>query len=998
MRIRRILSLVLALCLALSLLAGLSFAEPEAELVGLKDAFAPYFKIGTALSANEVRKAQAQALTLQQFNSVTCENEMKPQNTLDQQASQAAGDNVTVAVRLNSDARAILKFCEDNEIPMRGHVIAWHSQTPGWLFREGFQNNGAIVSPEIMDQRLDSYVKNFFQVLKDEFPKLKFYAFDVVNEAFTDNTPATMRSSGESDWISVYKDETFIYKAFEAARKYAPEDCLLCYNDYNEYNSAKLDAIYKLCKDLYDKGLLDAVGMQSHLSVNNNPSIETYRKALEKYDSIGCKIMITELDATQNNGGEAAQAEYYQQLFETLVDYHEKIDAVVFWGTQDGMSWRSSGSPLPFDRDYQPKACYWSILDAVADHEHDYVPTVVAPTCTENGYTGYVCSVCGRTRVGEQTPALGHDWDEGVVTLAPTETEPGIKTFTCKRCGETKTKRLPRLGATVPDDIDFTDPESAEQFELRNPASAAIVPGTGLPLITTRPAFEDCKGQNQGDQATTPEDVVVVPVEGDWTATLAVQFDTNGAGNGYYQFFGFYAMQGEDYQNLAGIRGGDKAMQNFIRQNGTITHQDEDGVVSSPGFDTSGKTYYLRLEKIGDTYTCSRSDDGETFTEMFAYEATGIEADHLVIDAYTGMTTGYKFTLKSLTFEAADLPDEPELDKTGLEKAIQSAEALDPAAYTPESAKNLEKALAAAKKALDEAKTQAELDQAAITLLAAIADLQNKPEAPALDKGPLEQAIEDAEKIEKDKYTDESVKALDEALAAARKALDEAKTQDELDAAKKELDDAVKALVEKPIEPTPTPTPTPTPIPTPTPHDCPGKNFTDMPAVDYWSHAPIDWAIVNKITVGTSETTFGPTEGCTRAQVVTFLWRAAKEPAPTSKENPFKDVKESDYFYNAVLWAVEKGITVGTEPDKFSPGETCTRAQIVTFLYRYEGKPEVKPDDSFTDVKADDYFADSVAWAVANGITKGTDPGKFSPSDTCTREQVVTFLYRDIAE
>ena len=171
-----------------------------------------------------------------------------------------------------------------------------------------------------------------------------------------------------------------------------------------------------------------------------------------------------------------------------------------------------------------------------------------------------------------------------------------------------------------------------------------------------------------------------------------------------------------------------------------------------------------------------------------------------------------------------------------------------------------------------------------------------------------------------------------------------------------------------------------------------------MPAVDYWSHAPIDWAIVNKITVGTSETTFGPTEGCTRAQVVTFLWRAAKEPAPTSKENPFKDVKESDYFYNAVLWAVEKGITVGTDPDKFSPGETCTRAQIVTFLYRYEGKPEVKPDDSFTDVKPDDYFADSVAWAVANGITKGTDPGKFSPSDTCTREQVVTFLYRDIAE
>ena len=195
------------------------------------------------------------------------------------------------------------------------------------------------------------------------------------------------------------------------------------------------------------------------------------------------------------------------------------------------------------------------------------------------------------------------------------------------------------------------------------------------------------------------------------------------------------------------------------------------------------------------------------------------------------------------------------------------------------------------------------------------------------------------------------------------------------------------------LEPDPTPS-----LPCDGGDNCPGNKFTDMPAKGNWAHDAIDWAIVQKITSGTSTTTFSPSAGCTRAQVVTFLWRAAKEPAPTSKENPFKDVKESDYFYNAVLWAVEKGITVGTDPDKFSPGETCTRAQIVTFLYRYEGKPEVKPDDSFTDVKSADYFFAPVAWAVANGITKGTDPGKFSPSAICTREQVVTFLYRDVAE
>ncbi len=179
---------------------------------------------------------------------------------------------------------------------------------------------------------------------------------------------------------------------------------------------------------------------------------------------------------------------------------------------------------------------------------------------------------------------------------------------------------------------------------------------------------------------------------------------------------------------------------------------------------------------------------------------------------------------------------------------------------------------------------------------------------------------------------------------------------------------------------------------------CPSAKFTDAPAYGVWSHTPIDWAVTTGITAGTSETTFSPADGCTRAQVVTFLWRAAGKPEPGTSQNPFRDVKQSDYFYNAVLWAVEQGITVGTDPDKFSPGETCTRAQIVTFLYRYEGKPEVKPAESFSDVKTSDYFAAPVTWAVEHGITQGTGNGKFSPNDTCTREQVVTFLYRDIAE
>lgn len=178
---------------------------------------------------------------------------------------------------------------------------------------------------------------------------------------------------------------------------------------------------------------------------------------------------------------------------------------------------------------------------------------------------------------------------------------------------------------------------------------------------------------------------------------------------------------------------------------------------------------------------------------------------------------------------------------------------------------------------------------------------------------------------------------------------------------------------------------------------CPGKAFSDMPAKGNWAHDPIDWAVSNEITNGTSASTFSPEEGCTRAQVVTFLWRAAGKPEPVSSANPFADVNEGAYYYNAVLWAVEKGITNGTSDTTFSPDETCTRAQIVTFLWRYEGEPApTSIDNPFTDVKTSAYFGNAVLWAVENGITNGTSNTTFSPDDTCTRAQVVTFLYRNV--
>ena len=173
-----------------------------------------------------------------------------------------------------------------------------------------------------------------------------------------------------------------------------------------------------------------------------------------------------------------------------------------------------------------------------------------------------------------------------------------------------------------------------------------------------------------------------------------------------------------------------------------------------------------------------------------------------------------------------------------------------------------------------------------------------------------------------------------------------------------------------------------------------GKNpFTDVPAGSYYEDAVI-WAVDKGITTGTSATTFNPDATCTRAQIVTFLWRAAGSPAAKSSAMPFADVKAGSYYETAVLWAVENGITKGTSDTTFSPNMTCSRAQIVTFLWRSEKSPAAGTANPFADVKSTAYYADAVLWAVKEDITKGTTNTTFSPNADCTRAQIVTFLWR----
>ena len=502
-------------------------------------------------------------------------------------------------------------------------------------------------------------------------------------------------------------------------------------------------------------------------------------------------------------------------------------------------------------------------------------------------------------------------------------------------------------------DIDFTDPAAAGSFELVNPDASGIRAGEGLYMITTQDGFEPANNQLSGSAATTPKDLVLIPVEGDWEATLKFDFSTAGASNGYYQFFGFYAMQ--DYQNAAGIRGGDGAMQDFLRKAGTVTAETMN---STPGLASNG-TYWYRIAKEGTSYTCWRSDNGVSFTEMFSFADTGIEAQNIAIDAYTGMTTGYTFLLKSLHFEGQAVAH------------VHSYEALAVPATCTEGGFTAW-SCAECGDWYYAGETPA-LGHDFVNGVCTRCGAEDPDYVPPIEKAALQAAIAAAEQLDVSGYTEDSVAAFNKALSDAKAAL-EADTQAAVDRAAAELDAAVKALAPKPVDP---------------------FRFDDVKDESQYYFDPVYWAVEQGITTGATPTTFNPGAGCTRAQVVTFLWRAAGKPEPTKTVNPFNDVQPDAYYYKAVLWAVEKGITTGTSATTFRPDQTCTRGQIVTFLWRYNDQPEPKSSTNpFTDVPAGQYYYKAVLWAVEKGITKGTSADKFSPDSTCTRAQIVTFLYR----
>lgn len=348
------------------------FSSSIGKIPSLAKTYSDYFKIGTCINGFYSKIPGLLPLVLSQFNSISMENEMKPESILNQ-AKSVAENNVAI----NSNTiEQYLKYAQDNELKVRYHVLVWHSQTPRWFFTENFSDkpNAPLVSKDVMLSRMESYIKQVMQTAS-KYPGV-IYAWDVVNEAIdvNDNQPNGLRTTN-SLWYQIIGEE-FIEKAFEYARKYAYDKASLFYNDFNTYDPDKRAAIVKMLQKLKDKGLVDGIGMQTHM-IMDYPSISDYEETLKTYAKLNLEIQITEMDMHNNQNTPEAfkiQAQRYGDLFKVLVklkkDGTANITSVTFWGVSDALTWltgfrKETSYPLLFDTNGEAKPAFYSIIDAV---------------------------------------------------------------------------------------------------------------------------------------------------------------------------------------------------------------------------------------------------------------------------------------------------------------------------------------------------------------------------------------------------------------------------------------------------------------------------------------------------------------------------------------------------------------------------------------------------------------------------------------------------------
>lgn len=341
---------------------------PKPPEVFLKDLFAEHgMKFGTCLTTQMSGNANWSELILKHFSSVTMENAMKPDYILNRDKSIEKKDLV---VEFNSDMIAMLDWAKANNMAVRGHTLVWYSQTPQWIFYDNFdQNTGKLVTREVMLKRMESYIKQVFTKLQEAGYADLFYAYDVVNEAWMED--GTMRKE-YNNWYNII-GEDYIWHAFNFAKKYAPANIALFYNDYNEqFKTATLESFVKTLVDKDGNYLIDGIGLQAHLYTED--SLTEYFKMVDRLAELGLKIEITELDVglgrwqhiqKANDDTLATQGRFYYNLVEGILQRKDagtlNIDSLTVWGVTDGRSWRKEYSPLLFDASFGKKPAFYGV-------------------------------------------------------------------------------------------------------------------------------------------------------------------------------------------------------------------------------------------------------------------------------------------------------------------------------------------------------------------------------------------------------------------------------------------------------------------------------------------------------------------------------------------------------------------------------------------------------------------------------------------------------------
>ena len=642
-------------------------------------------------------------------------------------------------------------------------------------------------------------------------------------------------------------------------------------------------------------------------------------------------------------------------------------------------------------------------LSTLKNHNYIYASTT-APTCTENGYTTYRCTICGDTIITNTIPPLGHDFHVTSV-VAPTLTKTGRLTVECSRRDASMTYTLPTLNTTDYIYQVLSAPTCGSSgtgryrwknteygqfyFDVTIPATGEHTYSWTSCIITTTPTEispgelkATCSVCNSITYIMMP---IVSATDYTFTVTKAATCQEDGVER--------ITWNDTTYGTISFTRPIEKLGHAYY------------GTVTSPTCSEQGFTTYT-CSRCGDVYTqdytaalghdyqngvCTRCGEADPdYTEPLAFGDLDGDGDVAAADAV--LMARYLVDLVDLTEEqrlAADITHDGD---------ITSADAILLARFLVGYVDNLE---TAPKRAVHLSQKAAVITAGKIsgekgTVVTVPVIISGNPgfagftlqldypeqlELTAISKGSLLKASEsgsfmcspenrlvnwcDISNISADgellrltfRITGDHVENCQVILAVKN--------------GKKSnlVDEDGQAVTLNP--------------------------FADMPAKEHWAYDAINWAIDNRITSGTTATTFSPDAACTRAQVLTFLWRAFGEPEPTSGDNPFEDVRKDAYYYDAVLWAVENGITTGTSDNAFSPDNLCTRAQVVTFLWRYNRSPmTIYQDHYFGDIEAGAYYETAIRWACENSIVFGISPTEYKPNSICTRAHVITLLYR----